>query len=458
MILKIAKFSSSVSTNIRFHFFEFLFFLYFVTLHADQLQWKVAGYSVRFNNLLACALVFFLLLRLRPKALLVPRFIWTSLTLLSFSLLISSIISPFQRRCAIFFVMYGMTILCYFFLPYFFLKYYSAERVFRLYFLSFLCVGGYAFFQLFFSFFGILDPFALQHIAGRLVRPHALSYEPSFYALYMTPFVMMLNLHFIIDRSKRFFLFKKVGVKELALVNGLYLLSTTTSSFFAYFVFFVVAFSLFTFSYARSFFIGARSALIKFGVCIASLTLLFALLFPGFAKTYFLKFFLQGFMKHASFLERWVGMKNAWHLFLQHPIFGVGLGAYPEVLYKSWVMQDQNFTQLNGAEILLADNPLKFFEPSNLATEVLASLGIVGLLACGFLSVNFYRASKKAFFEAEEGSERRHWIVLLLFSLVVTAIVLQFNQGFLRTYIWAHFGLACAFMTLKNKTFTKTSA
>ena len=99
------------------------------------------------------------------------------------------------------------------------------------------------------------------------------------------------------------------------------------------------------------------------------------------------------------------------------------------------------------------ENPLKLFEPSNVMTEILASVGIVGCVA--FLCILFcYLRTAKQVLQAQETSpEKKHWTFLFLISALVLLVVLQFNQGLLRTYTWTHLALTFALM-VKKESFT----
>ena len=126
---------------------------------------------------------------------------------------------------------------------------------------------------------------------------------------------------------------------------------------------------------------------------------------------------------------------------MQNPIFGVGLGGYPCYLMDAFLQGDSSFLYLGGRSWILDSlNPVKSFEAMNVFTELLASLGIVGLCAFGTLLYGLFAQVRSV-----RVPEKRMAYSLLV-SMLVTLIVLQFNQGIFRTYIWVHLALIYAYL------------
>lgn len=412
-----------------------LLFAYFSTLHADQLSYTIGGLNFRLNNAIALLLLVLLLIRFRGSLFSIHRNLASGLGLVGISLLLSFFLSPYKSRCLFFLFFYGFTVLCYVFLPYFLIMRFGIQKVMRLYLFSFLAVGAYAVLQCLASTIGFLDPFAQQMING-IVRPNAFAFEPSFYALYMTAFVMLVNFHFLSAPKEPFFMFRSINAKKLSICNGLFLVSTATTAAFAYFVFFFVLLALspgrYLPGFKKRFFYFALSC----GACLA----LLGLIAPFLVKQLFLKFFFSGFMTHHSFFERWIGIQNAWKIFLEHPWAGIGLGGIPPYLMDAWLAGNERYTYLGAPILSRCDvvNMLKFFEPSNVCTELLASLGLIGLCAFSWLVFALVKQGKKAL------PMNPPLAFNLLISTLVMLIVLQFNQGLLRTYVWVHFALVFA--------------
>lgn len=415
----------------RINLFAWLLFFYFVTLHADQLNVALGGYTIRLSNLLALILIILVVGRLRTHLLPINKWLAYPLLLIALSMTISLVLSPYKVRCGFYLGWYGLTVLCYVLLPYCIMKMWDEAKIFSLYQASFICVGLYAALQLVLSFVGIRDPFASQFITGQIVRPNGFCFEPSFYALYMTPFVFFYNANFVTSTQKKSFW-------ALLGINFLYLISTSTAVIFAYGAFFIIICCMPGVD---------RKRLMKFVLFFCGCALFLFILFPFIAKQFFLKFFFQGFMAHHSFYERWIGIENGWNIFLQHPLFGVGIGGYPCYLMDAFLRGDTTFSYLSS-QIGELDNPVKMFEAMNVFTELLASLGLVGLCVFGALLYGIFVQVKGAY------AINKNLALSLLSSLIVTIIIFQFNQGLFRTYIWTHLALCCAYLeklALSNK-------
>ncbi len=409
----------------RTNLFAWMLFLFFVTLHADQLNVVFGGYTVRLSNLIAFGLMILALMSVRGHILSINKWLAFPLLMITLAMTCSLCLSPYKARCSFYLGWYGLTVLCYVLLPYLIMKFWDAEKVFSLYQASFLCVGCYALLQLLLSFVGICDPFATQSLTGDIVRPNAFCFEPSFYALYMTPFVFFYNMRWLCQEKKSFW--------AILGVNILYLISTSTATFFAYGAFFLLLLMIPG--------VISRQKIFKFILAFCGCALLLSLFFPFIVKHFFLKFFFHGFMTHHSFYERWIGIENGWKIFLEHPIFGVGLGAYPPYLMDAYLRGDTTFSFI-GMHALIGEvvSPVKMFEAMNVLTELLASLGLVGLCAFGSILYGLLVQVKRVM-----GSEKQTaycWLV----SLLVTLVVLQFNQGIFRTYIWVHLALVYAYL------------
>lgn len=410
-------------------------FLFFFTLHADQLNLNWGGFTIRFNQVVALLLLVSLGLRLRLQILSFNRFLGYALGFLTVSILLSWACSPYTQRCTFFTAWFGATLLGYLVLPYLLVQNYSLNRLWKLYRASFLLVGIYGVLQLLASVGEIYDPFCGQRLlGGRLVRPNAFAYEPSYFALYMTPFVMGVNFSFLVGKasfSRTYFL----------CVNGLYLCSTATTVIFAYALFILLVSLIALIPSLAAYFPQLKRNILSFLALLSAFFGLSFLLFPHFMKQYFFKFFISGFMMHHSFYERWIGIKNGWHIFCQHPFCGVGLGGVPPFLCEAWLQQKSQYIFLWDNQVSnLKINLLKLFEPSNVLIEILASLGGVGLLAFLFLNGLFIRQVKRSF--AQDPVR----VMGLALSVWMMLLVLQFNQGLLRTYVWTHFALAFALL------------
>jgi hypothetical protein len=414
-----------------------LTFLYFVTLHADQLQLRLGEVGVRLNNVIAWALAGLILSRYKKSVLFFDRSLLIALLGITFSFTLSFLFSSYKTRALLFIVWWVETACFYILLPYLLFQIISVKKIMNIYVCSFCTVGGYACIQLLLSFIGVLDPFASQFVLpGRIVRANAFCYEPSFYALYMTPFVIMATLHFLLKEKDPFFIFQPLKARHLIFINLLFLVSTATSVIFAYLSFALIC-ALFSFSYLRS----HLSSIVKFFLSCLAVIVTMCLSLPMLTREFFLKFFYQGFMTHHSFSERWMGIVNGWTLFKLHPFLGVGMGAYPLAIMDYYAREEgvlsYRYYDINQV------NVIKNFESSNVFIELAGSAGLLGIGACGLFAFLFYRRFKNAWDHLL--CSQKQWALSWFLSSLVMVVVLQCNQGFFRTYVWVHLGLAWAY-------------
>ena len=124
-------------------------------------------------------------------------------------------------------------------------------------------------------------------------------------------------------------------------------------------------------------------------------------------------------------------------LFKENPIFGVGIGGVGPHLHKV----------LENGVVATTLKEMEIHDPTNVFTEILASLGLVGLMVFGFLFYKYWILFKEVMQKSLSLTidERRTAIALML-SLVCTLIVLQFNQGLFRSYIWVHAAITLSYL------------
>ena len=420
-----------------------LFFLYFYTLSADLLSFPLVLFRIKASFFFALILLAVSLPMFKHFHL--PQSAWYSFFFLFFSILISSFFSVLPYRSFAYVALFAFQFFCYFLVPLQLVLNFDQEKIFKLYWLGFLLTGFHAFSQLFLSFFGIIDPFVRQHI-GKLARPHAMTYEPSYYALYMCTFVMFYNAKVLLENKS---ILRSKKVWSMLGLNLLLLLSTSTGAFFAYFFFLGVGlfFSLFTVAKKQAPILRKKLRFFFFFLCLF-FSILYVI-FPQIFNIYFLKFFIGAALKHGSFMTRWEGIVNAWEIFVKNPIFGVGLGGVGPLIHQNDILQGAGIKELDYSEIALLD-------PTNVLTEVLASLGLFGL--CGFIFLGFaiYIPFKKALQNPFVTSSQKNTCIALMISLVTSMLVLQFNQNIFRTYLWVHTALCYGiFLKLSSKRSTE---
>jgi len=412
-----------------FDLFDCLLFIFFFTQHADLLSFICGGLVIRLVNAFAAITLTIFLIYKRRQLFAFDRGLLLSVAILTLSILLSALFSDYRLRTSLFLARWCVELIFYFIFPYLLMRQYGSKKVLRIYFSVFLVVGCYALLQFLFSLVGVRDPFAKQSFYGHIVRADAFSSEPSFYALYMTPFVIFTSTLFLLQKPDR----KRVYF--LLFVNILFFVSTATSALFTYLIYFPLVWL-----FCKQ----QRRAIYSYLSAFMAALVILAIALPKFSKLFFFKFFNTDFSSHHSFLERWVGMVNGWKIFLSQPFFGVGLGAYPHYLFRRWLEADARYTFLNSAETINAlSYPYKAFEPMNTLSEIGASLGILGLFAFGLFFFSFYKAFRRA--------ARNKMNLAFFISALVMLIVLQFNQGLFRCYLWSYLAIAWGYFSNQDR-------
>lgn len=321
----------------------------------------------------------------------------------------------------------------YFLIPVNLFRFFDAKAILRVYSLAFSCLGLYAISQLVLSWFEIYDPLATQRV-GTIARGQGWTYEPSYYALYMTAYVMFRNALAIFEPKTDFTLKKSLGLLG---VNSFLLASTSTGVIFSYPVFGLITWAISMLRPIRHVGWYIRQRVLKFigGCCVFAAIL--SWLFWDHLVLSFFKFFYFGFMSHASFTARWERAVSCFDIFLENPFFGIGIGGVGPYIYAQSSFYDTNAISLQEIEA---------FDPTNVITEILASLGLVGLVGFLILCFVFFRIFKKVLISTQISKSGKITAIGLFISLLLLLFVLQFNQGLFRPYIWIHMGVVYGYL------------
>ncbi|HEY2810094.1 MAG TPA: hypothetical protein VGJ00_01725 [Rhabdochlamydiaceae bacterium] len=429
-----------------------LVFLYFLTSCGDLLEVNAGPISVKFPRLLAVSLFILLLFSNRFR-------VYEKKLFFAFLWILSACVVSAFFSCNAWRTLAGCgaSILAYvgfFLVPINLIFLFGRARILQLYWLSFVCVGLHALMQFFLSFFGIRDPFVAQILGGEILifRGQSWTYEPTFYALFATPFVVFLNTRFLLSSSEET---PKIPLWKVLGSNALLLCSTSTGGFFSYFVFFALCFA-FTLSCAyRRLFPLLRKRLVCFVLGFATaFALLGILCWEVFLRSFY-KFFHMGFFAHWSFLERWDKVVEGWKIFCRYPFFGVGLRGVEQYLYLQAHFNDPS-VQLYGR--LETRDTFLVYSSSTVLMEILASLGVFGLcafIALGILVWNMFSALlKSALIPAEE----KKTLFSLFMSVLVMGVCMQFNQELFRNYVWIHMGISLGYLLNVRSEFQQAGA
>ncbi len=399
--------------------FYVLVFLYFALSSAELLHVVFGIYKPKIGHIVALVLLAWMVLEKRVWKL-DRRLLYAFLCIL-ISLTLSAVFGGAPKRSFGYIGVYLFNFGVYFLITLQLMQSMNLNQFFRIYWNSYLLMGLYASLQVMLSVIGIYEPFALQRI-GSIARGQAWSYEPSFYALYMIPYVMYCNGRALFTEKANNPFKNRV---KLFCQNMLMVVSTSTGLIVSYPVFFISAMIKFLNPLQEI----ARKKLLKalafFAISLAGLTVLFY----EIAIQSIFKFFYFGLLAHWSFSARWEGIISACKTFVNHPILGMGLGGVSTERFHEVSVYDLKLETLQEYEA---------FDPTNCFTEVLASLGMVGLLAFIYLGFVFYRSFQEVMKDLLIDLESKKIAAALFLSLVVMIVALQMNQGLFRPYVWIH--------------------
>lgn len=401
-----------------------LIFLYFFFISAELLGLKMGVFKFKLNLLFGILL--FLSFFLNFRVMRFDRdFLTVTLCCLG-SMALSAIFGYHWLVSLGFFCYFIFNYLVYFVLPVNLFRFFDPRFVLYLYFLSFIPVGIFASVQVFGSIFSQALPGVTQYI-GSLNRGQGFSYEPSFYALYMTPFAMFYTARFFLqEKNKR-------SVKKLIGSNFLLLVSTSTGCFFSYLAFLFCLGLMILSQVIRN-----TSFFKIFGKVFLTVAALFSLVWvidPHLISQGFLKLFWAGIIHHHTFIARWVWICEYWIIFLENPILGTGLGG-----------ASAYYAQKNGIQIALSDpDIMEVGMAMNVTTEVLGSLGLLGVAAFGYFFFTIWKNCRKTLCLTLTPEERVD-ILSLIISLCVMFFTLQFSQSIMRPYTWLHVGICVGYM------------
>ncbi len=428
-------FTKEVSPIAKYNWLTLLVFLYFLTLSAEQLNLWVDLFRIKINHVVAIILT--LVLACAGKLRLPDRRLVLVFLALLVSIELSSFCSPLVYRSSTYGLVALFTFLVYFMVPFNLMRIFGGQQLLKLYLLSFVPIGVHAVSQFCLSFFGVIDPFVKQIIFHKVARGNSWALEPSFYALYAIPLVTFCNVFYLLskreERHKHWFM-------ALVTLNLFLLASTATSALFSYIVFFGV-YSFFGFlDCSKTYFPHLFAHFWRFKLGVISAFVIAGIAFEELFSQTFFKFFSLGFAALASFSDRWLGIQSAWNTFCAHPLFGVGLGG----------MGPYNYLQAHfgSIEIPLYDpsmHGIQPFEPTNILTEVLASLGMVGLAVILVLTALFVRVFVQALRDPDIAPIDRKIIFALFISAIVMVLCLQINQGLFRNHVWVHIALGLGY-------------
>jgi hypothetical protein len=318
----------------------------------------------------------------------------------------------------------------------------DANKLLRWFLYSFIALSIFGLVQLFAGIFGVDILVTQWWVEGVLPRMNGLSYEPSYYSTYMLPGWILSNylLSKKVESIPRRLLRLTATFTTISLI-----LSTSRLGWMLMLLWFVIRVGV---RFVR-FLLGKRAHFyaIRRNMGIILLAPVILGLVASFQAEQ-----VATVLARATFLFRGLGvfdqasdssagrsdlMLLTWNAFLAHPIVGTGLGAVPAEIAA----------QL-GAPMLTLDDA-KVNEGMSVTVETLASIGIVGfLIVIGF---TFSLLTRFRAVYVRSDADRRHILRGLIWSIGWLLLALQFNQNFLRIYVWMDIAILATLISVYSR-------
>lgn len=378
-------------------FIHFFLFLSVLLIGADQWGFHFMGVNFRIDQLFLC---FFSLLMVLKGEFRFTKNIWIFLFLIS--TLISTIFAVDIMRGILFYlsILYNVVFLFYAFASY--VIYYGLEKfikIFRItcYFQAALIVTQFVLKVI----FHYELPFLPAPGEGfGLPRFQLWFYEPSYLATYIS-FWFALSLYMLIIKGEKNYLIDSFA----ALV--MFIICTSTSGFIAIALSIAVVYIMWLSH-------GVTWKKLCFPFAMVLLAILFRFVFKDLYNAFIARLF-SGDLNGASGGR--IGLWNeTFQVFKENLLFGVGPGNYGLYLGK-------------GNE----------YVPSNVTLDVMATLGIFGLICWVGLNISLIVSAYKC--RRANVLNERSLLMACVLGLIIFTVILQINQGYLRLYHWMFFGI-----------------
>ncbi len=307
----------------------------------------------------------------------------------------------------------------------------SAEKLIRLYVLSFFCLAIAGTLQFTLSQFGLHVLVTMWWDVEKIARVNAFSYEPSYYASYLL--IGFVFLYFS-QRKKIFYFSRKFQVLVLTFLVLAIFLSTSRMGILFMLTILFYDFMRMVFRAVLTARISLMNFIISF-LLLISLTGVIAkiLMDEELRLRYLAGTGLEATAAHSRD-TREGQMLNVLEIFKKSPIVGYSLGGIAP-----------NIALNNG--VLARDvKETKEFEGLNIMLEVLAASGIFGFLFfLSWLIQIFYAGFVLASRLGSAGYQRESVILIsLCLALAAEFLILTLSQNILRPYLWILIGMVNA--------------
>ena len=410
----------------------------------------VSGATIRASQVLFLLLfILWVYNNIKSKKFVIPREkLFIPMFLFCFSILLSLLNSEFILKTGIYFLWALFnTFMVIYIVQYAKKSLDNLDWLIKIYLWSFVFVALFGLFQLLSSVIFGQGPLITQWWkAGTLARINGFNFEPSFFVNYM---IAGAGMWFILWFKKSSFIrYKPVATFFLFAVI---IASSARSGWIgiAIIVFAGIIYSIFY--YFKNFKL-YKPGLILLIIVAVCLVIAIPLIIKYFDNLVFLLAGTGLFGEETkSYSLRYARILQTMSVFVDHPVnwfIGVGLGAIGAYMVNR-----------PGQFGITASSFEKIWsvEPSNVATEALAGMGIIGFIIgawlLAYIAIRLWRIS----FDSRVSEKYRIISQSLLWSYLLQILILQFNATFLRPYIWFHIGLCIAMVHCMEHYFIKRS-
>jgi hypothetical protein len=314
----------------------------------------------------------------------------------------------------------------------------NLEWILKVYFYSYFVVAILGLYQ-------ILLPFLLENKTPlveqwwkeyTLARINVFSYEPSFFATYM---LMGCFIWFILwIRNNNFTKYRGIIVLTIGMVT---FLSSSRIGWIG--IILIVIYGLIEFfSYFalnRKFTKQNAKFFIYFicGILLVAVALIYMINNPDRFGFLFKGTGLFD-TSDSSFSMRFERSIQTFKVFIDRPS-NIIIGAGPGGAGAYMISYPEKFQ-------LFADNFKRLWstEPNTVFIEILASVGIVGFIFFSWFVINIFKRLWNLYKNNKLIEKYRTICLALFWGLVIELLILQFNQNYLRPYLWLHIGISIA--------------
>jgi len=308
----------------------------------------------------------------------------------------------------------------------------------KVYFYSFLVISIFGFYQILLPFLiGDKTPFVEQWWQRyTLARINVFSFEPSYFATYM---LMGCFIWFILwIRRSDFINYKGI---VLALTGIIIFLSSSRIGWIGIILIIVYGIiELIGYYYFNKKFTRQNAKFLISFILVSLFAASFLLLIINNPERFDFLFKGTGLFDTADYSyamrnERAIQTFKVFTDSSLNIVFGVGpggVGAYMINNTAKFGITAESFEKIWAVE------------PGNITAELLASVGIIGFILFAWFIVIIFKRLWSLYRNSNLIKKYRVICLAMFWGLVMELLILQFNQNYLRPYLWLHIGISIA--------------